>query len=99
MRKFPRKLHIDVTQRDIKLGKKQDACECPIARAARRALGIRQKGLVGVCTTIDIGMDSHGNSVRYDIPQKADWFISAFDWGSDSMGMVKPFSFVAVRFQ
>ncbi len=72
---------INVTEEDIRLGKKHDDCACPIALAATRAFGIAC--VVSSYTLEPAGMD------RKSMPFEARTFIRNFDDGWE----VKPFSF------
>jgi hypothetical protein len=81
------KLRVYVTKQDIKEGKRKSNCDCPVARAIRRALancGIRRK-------KITVGI------YRIQVAGQMDWtsarvgeFITSFDAGRTN---VSPFSF------
>lgn len=73
------KIRIDVTDEDIRLGKRFSETSCPIARAARRA-GIKDPLVV-------MGIYSDGK--HYCLPLAAQDFVHDFDHGNP----VDPFSF------
>lgn len=77
-------LIVEVTERDIKNGIREDATSCAIARAVKRATGRRD---VEVCENyIDIPKDDY--TLR-DVTKTVQSFIKAYDAGEE----VKPFSF------
>ena len=78
------KVLIEVTEKDIKMGKKGDGYSCPIARAIKRAL--RKK-----ITVHSNGVYSIYNfsKVMYKISLEARLFIDQFDRGNS----VKPIKF------
>lgn len=78
-----KKLTINVTAEDIRLGKKDQPASCAIARAAKR-LGLKK---VNVDNTLDFSKD--GREWFAVLPSKAKEFINRFDDGAK----VKPFSF------
>lgn len=65
---------VEVTRADIQAGKRGDACECPVARATKRALNRE-----------DVEVHSGGYALigtrYYPIPEKPANFIRGFDSG------------------
>lgn len=83
---YPRSFKVRVTQKDIDLGDQQDPNYCAIARAVKR----QYPGLtVGVNSEVEI--ISKTAYALYDLPTKADKFITEFD---NDKSKVKPFNFV-----
>ncbi len=74
------RIKIEVTERDISFGKRDDCKRCPIAIAARR-VGLNQLEVGGWYLT-------SGNTT-YTLTKKARDFITDFDGGLQ----VSPFSF------
>lgn len=92
MKEAIRQFKVNVGPMDIKRGLRKDCGACPIARATKRALGLRMS-TEGVVVSSDIIIpqkDSYFGRI-YTLPKKAEHFIDRFDDGRD----VKPFSFVA----
>lgn len=85
----PRKVRIAVTWEDIKNGKRTSASSCPIALAAKRATGIR-----GLCAD-SAGLFKMRGGQKFDVPQKVERFVHAFDRGIS----VKPFVFYATPYR
>jgi hypothetical protein len=75
-------MHIEVTADDIRLGERNDPWCCPIARAAKRALGYQ----VDVSSTTLRPRDTF---TYIQLPQVAQEFIYRFD----GMDPVYPFTF------
>lgn len=78
---------INVTQEDIERGKRESACECPIALALERAFNAKswvddEGFFFQRCPKEKLSPD-------YPIPQSAIAFIAAFDAGEK----VEPFEF------
>lgn len=79
-------MRVTVTARDIKKGVQGDADSCPIARALRRALGMRRGiAVVGSYYTMGPGFGS-----RHALPRHVAAFVYAFD----RLEPVTPFSFI-----
>ena len=72
---------IEVTEEDIRRGKPQSCCSCPVFRAIARTTG---KAVEVLCKSIALGKE-----VEAALPEKARKFIEAFDDGRP----VKPFTF------
>lgn len=92
---LPKKLKVTVTAADIRNGKKNSTCDCPIALAIRRQLKV-ERGEIEVSSSISLKprkMPWWGayDFISYDLSLRADRFIRAFDEGEK----VKPFSFTA----
>ena len=80
------KLEINVTEGDIKRGVRADHLTCPIARAAKRALGYKK--MVNVSRNYITGIID-----KYiELPMKAKIFVISFDKGEK----VKPFNFILI---
>lgn len=81
-------MKIEVTERDIRLGRKDpgSSTQCPVARAIKRALGIK---------TLHIGTDRmHSGALpECAVPSKAEKFIDRMCSVSDDIAL-QPFSFV-----
>lgn len=87
------KYTFNVTQEDIDKGIKDDACYCPIARAAKRTLVKRKRRIeVGSCF-LSIVRNHKGrwwvDDAEYELPSEASDFVRNFDSGNT----VHPFSF------
>ena len=88
------RITIDVTKRDISVG---DADDCPLTRAVRRALHVRQGSrlgenlLVGASNIYYLMEDSWNEVDLAAIPKIAQDFVRDFDIDRT----VEPFSFVA----
>ncbi len=73
---------IDVTEEDIRLGKRNNSCECPIALAGTRAFG--------VACIVGLFIKPAGLN-RMRLPHEAVKFINEFD---EHGGLqLRPFSF------
>lgn len=89
------RLTIDVTENDIRMGRKENEAHCPVARAAKRAL--REKKVKGYTVTVPdpnyiLLDDAKGwEGIRVPLPAKAQKFISTFD--TEGKKAVKPFTF------
>lgn len=86
--KIPAKT-LNITAKDIKVGKPGHPCDCPIARAAQR----RYPGKlvhVGIAAIRITDPRSLTVGVSIFLPEKAIKFISLFDSGQ----CVRPFSFI-----
>jgi hypothetical protein len=83
------RIKVDVTANDIRLGKRKDACSCPVARGIGRAL----RGLGVEVQSVSAGWQSlEVNDFEFaDTPVKASRFIETFD--AAGRKAVKPFSF------
>lgn len=81
-----KKVKIEITERDIKLGRGSagDTTRCPVARALKRKL--RDKFVRCGCTYFVFA----GNHY-IDLPKKASQFM--YDLFDDARAKVKPFSF------
>jgi hypothetical protein len=77
------RITVQVTQRDIRLGKHGDPWNCPIARAIKRV--VRRGAMEGV-----IGSYFYLGTETRKLPAKAERFVSDFE----SKAEVYPFSFV-----
>ena len=75
------KKKINVTKRDIQLGEKDNALDCPVALAVKRHLPSRCLQVGSETVTFDCG--------SIFLPESAREFIHRFDTGK----RVKPFSF------
>ena len=75
-------MRIEVTQADIRRGRRFSECGCPVARATRRATKWRKPVFVGD-GEIAVGDQAWG------MPRAVSRFVSAFDEGEP----VKPFTF------
>jgi hypothetical protein len=84
-----KRIRIEVTEGDIRLGKPQFACQCPIARAVCRAMRIplRSRRVV-VCSEL-IDMKDEPDLRVFHLPQAARAFIRRIDSGDP----VRPFVF------
>ncbi len=78
---------IHVTQSHIDAGIKGQCTQCPIALAARVAIGQGHRIQVSFCNIIAIC--GGYKSTLYPLPQEAQAFVEAFDAGQP----VQPFSF------
>jgi hypothetical protein len=74
------KFTVDVTQEDIIRGIRANRCSCPIARAARRALG---------CLVIVDHRGIFTSDYKYEHTVETKRFVNDFDAGYS----VEPFSF------
>jgi hypothetical protein len=92
-------ISIQVTEEDIKKGKRKDACACPIALALRRLLPRRyhahvSKRFISGCDGPMNNQPTRGGKVRYCLdvktPDVARDFIKRFDRGL----LVEPFEFL-----
>lgn len=82
------RVKIEVTEMDIKRGKRGDICKCPIARATNRLL--KSARVTGFATLyLNTKRDRSGISRSYVLPKKAYNFVQCYD----SHKAVKPFSF------
>lgn len=81
-------MKINVTQRDIDSGLRNDCTLCPVARAIKRRLG-KSKSVQVFETSIDIYNSKDRLEKQYNIPELAQLFIKNFDTGCP----VGPFSF------
>lgn len=75
---------IEITQEDIKNGKKQNCWRCPIALALKRKFPAKNLWVQEVFIE-----DKGSNNEEYDLPKDAICFISKFD----NEETVLPFSF------
>ena len=78
-------INVYVNKTHIENGKKARAHCCPIA------LSLLDKGFttVSVAPRSGVAADTRGNWYKFDLPSKAQTFVSTFDSGHE----VKPFSF------
>jgi len=84
---------VEVTERDIKLGKPQEPDSCPIARSLK-SYGFRDVSVGSTWTIFTIGKVE--DKIRVQLPANARQFVLKFDRDRAS---VKPFKFVLpVRF-
>lgn len=77
---------IEVTAEDIAEGVPKDDCECPVARAIKRATGLRT-------SVAELGISVncyYPDSVEVRTPDEVREFVTRFDAGSG----VEPFSFL-----
>lgn len=77
-------MRIEVTERDIRLGRPRRAFTCPVARAVKRATGARTVGVDDVVITLDMARE-------FETPKKVRDFIGKLDF--DGRRGLKPFSF------
>lgn len=73
-------MKIEVTQEDIKAGRKTECTRCPIALAIKRKVGYTMSVGTRVCGSLDN---------EFQLPKIAQDFISNFDHGNP----VEPFTF------
>jgi hypothetical protein len=91
---IPKRFTIKVTAADIKKGKRNSVCSCPIALAVRRQLRAK-RGEIAVTGSVSLQPKKlpwwAENSIEYGLTDRASDFIENFDAGRP----VKPFTFVA----
>ncbi len=76
---LPQTFEAEVTPEDIVLGKACEPCQCPLARAIGRALGIDPEGQVFVTQRrVEIIFDCLTVG-RYDNPPEAKEFVRVYD--------------------
>jgi len=80
---------VQVTQSDIDMGKRHNACDCPVALALKRAFNTEVR--VG-CNDFFVGTPNP-NLLAYGLPLAATRFITAFD----NRRKVEPFEFEVGR--
>lgn len=86
----PRSLRVTVTHEDIRNGEPANACRCPVARAATRALGLSlDDEEVTVEGAIEVWTGDGWE--LYELPAEAVAWIEAFDAGA----LVTPLEFTA----
>jgi hypothetical protein len=76
-------IETDVTEDDIKNGKKGDPCNCPVALSLKRVLG---KGSITVGGSVLAVVNDDG-FFRYEIPVEIEKLIHEFDAGVE----IEPF--------
>lgn len=76
---------IEVTPEDIRMGKRNMLCSCPVALAIKRATGAERVAVGGT----DALWVSDNEPLKVNLPIEARSFIFAFDEG----GQVTPFTF------
>lgn len=81
-------MRFTVTSDDIRLGKRLDACNCPVARAVRRRLGLAPRRVI-VYQYEGITVIDHGR--RYESPPRVKEFILRLD--NKGRRGLKPFAF------
>lgn len=87
---------VQVTREDIQKGQPKSAFLCPIARAIKRATGVRDVEVDDCRIKVD------GLEEMFDLPREIVEFIEAFDENNDSatgrsiprLKRVKPFGFL-----
>src|SRR5690349_21737653 len=77
-------MNIRITEEDIKLGRRRDPQDCPVARALRRA-GVDHMGVGGMAVMMVLAC----KNTFVLLPASAQEWITDFDWG----GHVGPFEF------
>lgn len=94
-------MRIRVTQLDITRGVTGQPTTCPIARAVKRAYNWNREVQVGVSSfSVSPAGDFDGEeSQSFDLPAKAQDFISSFDSVGANPDYVEPFSFPVRRAQ
>lgn len=93
---WPDLLTVHVTKQDIAAGEQKRCMQCPIALAARRALGLSEDDwIVSVLPSVITVYEEPdgGRAAWWRPPKSARVFIAAFDMGQD----VEPFTFAAER--
>lgn len=78
-------LGVTVTALDIKRGEPESGCNCPVARAIRRAANLSPKSIV--VDKDEVYIISH--EVSFNLPKQARTFIDRFDTDKS----VEPFTF------
>lgn len=81
--------NITVLAKDIRLGTPGEIFVCPVSRATRRTLGLKDAAAVAVASTICIHRTPQSLEEDYELPKRANKFVNAFDDGK----LVKPFTF------
>ena len=93
MKTLPNRLRIEVTERNIKRGHREEMDSCPIAMAVRRETRARD---VSVASEIRVTL-RNGERGTYALTQRADNFIETFD--AEGRKAVKPMVMVFRRIQ
>lgn len=77
---IPDLLAVEVTADDIRNGKRNDNCECPVALALKRLPGVEEVVVEIEYFQISYRLSGELYDCSYRLPQEAADFITAFDF-------------------